>query len=456
MSVARPPIAVVYVYDWDLMEILFLANRPTANTQAATVTEYLDALVKHSNHRVLEISMLHHFPARIDLDRFDVIVTHYSLSLGPLLYHYLGADLVERLKRFRGLKVAFLQDEYREIKTYWKHINELKLDILFSCVPDHEIPKVYPPQQVPNLRVVNVLTGYVPQALTQRPVRSIAERSIDVGYRTRKTPYWLGRLGHEKWWIAQEFARRAALEGLKLDLSVQEGERLYGEAWTEFVASSRAVLGVESGASIIDFDGKLEQSVEAYVAQNPDATFEEVFEKYLKPYEGSLDLHQISPRCFEAAALRTPMVMFEGNYSGVLKPGRHFIVLKKDFSNFADVLAKLKDHEYLQELAERTYHEVALDPQWSYRAFIGYVDQVISEEVEKRGTRRASVPYQDKEFARRVAWSVNYFLRRKGALMLQGLILGQPALRKRFFALWSWLPRPIQQIVRPFVRVISR
>jgi hypothetical protein len=438
------------------MEILFLANRPTANTQAATVTEYLDALVKHSKHRVLEVSMLNHFPERIDLDRFDVVVTHYSLSLGPLLYHYLGADLVERLKRFNGLKVAFLQDEYREIQKYWKHINELSLDILFSCVPDHEVPKVYPLQKVPDLRVVNVLTGYVSQALTERRVRSIVERPIDVGYRTRKMPYWLGQLGHEKWWIAQEFQCQASGRGLNLDLSVKEGERLYGDAWTEFVASCRAVIGVESGASIIDFDGKLEHTVEAYVAQNPGATFEEVFERFLKPYEGSLQLHQISPRCFEAAALRTPMVLFEGGYSGVLVPERHYIVLKKNFSNFTGVLAKLKDHAYLQELADRTYQEVALDPRWSYEKFIADVDQVISEEFERRDKRRARLPYQDNEFRRALIWSVSYYLRRKSALMLQGLILGRPALRRFIFALWWWLPRPIQQKVRPFVRIISR
>jgi hypothetical protein len=309
---------------------------------------------------------------------------------------------------------------------------------------------------VPKLRVVNVLTGYVPEQLLRQSVMSVASRPIDVGYRTRRMPFWLGRLGHEKWSISQEFQRRAADSGLKLDLSTKEGERLYGDAWTNFVGSCRAVIGVESGASIIDFDGKLEHTVEAYVAQNPGATFEEVFEKFLKPYEGSLELHQISPRCFEAAALRTPMVLFEGNYSGVLVPDRHFISLKKDFSNFDDVLTKLKDHGYLQELADRTYEEVALDPRWSYDAFIGYVDQVISDEVDKRGTRMTSLPYQDEEFARAVVWSISYYLRRKGALMLQGLILGQPALRRLIFDLWSWLPRPIQQMVRPFVRIISR
>lgn len=438
------------------MEILFLANRPVANTQAATVTEYLDSLLNYSKHNVFEISMLHHFPGRIDLDRFDVIITHYSLSIGPLLHHYLGNDLVERLKRFKGLKVAFLQDEYREIQTYWKHINELGVDLLFSCVPEREIQKVYPSSQVPGLRVVNVLTGYVSENLIQKRVPSIAERTIDVGYRTRKTPYWLGRLGYEKWQISEEFERRAAGSGLALDLSVKEGERLYGEAWANFVASCRVMIGVESGASIIDFDGKLEHVVEDYVGKNPGVSFEEVFDRFLLPYEGSLELHQISPRCFEAAALRTPMVLFEGNYSGVLIPGRHFVVLKKDFSNFEEVVAKIKDHAYLQSLADRTYQEVALNPKWSYRAFVEQVDRRIEEEVERRKTNRAETIYSRAEFEWMLRLSFGYFLRRRLALALQAVFLGMPLLRRTLFFVWAVFPRPVQKFVRPFVRIISR
>lgn len=438
------------------MNILFLSNRPTANTQAATVTEYLDALLKYSRHTVHEISMLHHFPSRIDLDRFDVVITHYSLSIGPLLRHYLGDDLVERLKRFRGLKAAFLQDEYREIQTYWKHINELGIDLLLSCVPDEEVSKVYPSDKVPNLRVVNVLTGYVPERLLQQSVMPIASRPIDVGYRTRRMPYWLGRLGHEKWYIAEEFQRRAPGTGLKLDLSSREGDRLYGEAWTNFVASCRAVIGVESGASIIDFDGKLEHQVDEYVARNPEAGFEEVSEKFLGPYEGSLNLHQISPRCFEAAALRTPMVLFEGAYSGVLTPERHFIVLKKDFSNFDAVVSRLRDHSFLQAMADRTYEEVALDPRWSYRSFIERVDSALQEEVERRATQRTSMPYGKIEFDRAVRLSFNYFLRRKSALFMQSLLLGMPFARTLLFGLWEALPRPLKRMARPLARVVSR
>ena len=438
------------------MEILFLTNRPTENTQAATVTEYLDALHKFSAHNVHEISMLHHFPSKIDLDRFDVVVTHYSLSLGPLLYHYLGRDLVKKLRDFRGLKAAFLQDEYREIQTYWQHINELGIDVLFSCVPENEISKVYPVEKVPHLRVVNVLTGYVPEQLLNQSVLPVSQRLIDVGYRTRRMPFWLGRLGHEKWFIAQEFERRASSINLNLDLSTREGERLYGDAWTNFVASCRAVIGVESGASIIDFDGKLETQVDEYVAANPKATFEEVSEKILSPYEGSLKLHQISPRCFEAAALRTPMVLFEGEYSRVLEPGRHFIVLKKDFSNFGEVVSRLKDHAFLQAMADRTYEEVAMDPRWSYRSFVQRVDIALQDALNDRGTVRASRSYTKAEFEHAVKQSFNYSLRRRLALFMQSLLLGVPLARKSLFFVWEFLPRPLKRWARPLARIVSR
>lgn len=438
------------------MDILFLTNRPTENTQAATVTEYLDALHKYSAHRVHEVSMLHHFPSNIDLDRFDIVITHYSLSLGPLLHHYLGHDLVEKLRRFRGLKAAFLQDEYREIQTYWKHINEIGINVLFSCVPEGEISKVYPSNKVPHLRIVNVLTGYVPESLLERSVLSVTNRPIDIGYRTRRMPYWLGRLGHEKWFIAEEFKRKASGTNLKLDLSTREGERLYGEDWTNFVASCRAVIGVESGASIIDFDGKLEHRVEDYVAKYPEVTFEEISKLFLAPYEDSLKLHQISPRCFEAAALRTPMVLFEGKYSGVLEAGRHYISLKKDFSNFDDVVSKLQDHSYLQMMADRTYQEVAQNLKWSYRSFIDRVDSVLQEEFEHIEAEPASNPYTEIEFGRAVRFSLNYYIRRKSALFMQSFLLGMPVARKSLFWLWEKLPRPLKRFARPLARIVSR
>ena len=316
------------------MKILVLANKPMASSQAATVVEHLNSFTNFSKHDIFELSMLNIFPSRIDLNRFDAVVTHYSLSLGPMIDHYLGTDLKTQIKQFDGLKIAFLQDEFREVQTVWKNIRELKIDVLFTCVPEDEIEKVYPKNEVGKLSVINVLTGYVPEGLLDIKTQPIKNRTIDVGYRTRRPPFWLGRLGYEKWYIGEEFSARARGSGLVCDFSDKEGKRLYGKSWVNFMGSCRAVLGVESGASIIDFDGSLEREVDKYVAKNPGASFECVFEKFLKSHEGSLRLHQISPRCFEAAALGTPMVLFEGNYSNILVPNRHLFFLKKDFSNF--------------------------------------------------------------------------------------------------------------------------
>ena len=68
------------------------------------------------------------------------------------------------------------------------------------------------------------------------------------------------------------------------------------------------------------------------------------------------------------------MVLFEGRYSGILVPDRHFISLKKDFSNFEEVLHKLRDHKFLQAMADRTYEEIALNPKYSYQTFVEKVD----------------------------------------------------------------------------------
>ena len=53
-------------------------------------------------------------------------------------------------------------------------------------------------------------------------------------------------------------------------------------------------------------------------------------------------MNVISPRCFEAAALRTLMVMYEGEYAGILEAGRHYVELKRDHSNIDEVVSAIR------------------------------------------------------------------------------------------------------------------
>ncbi len=439
----------------DQLNILLLCNRPARNADASTVTDHLEAFERFSHHSVTVISFIRELPAGLDLNRFDVVVIHYTIAIGYLSEHYISATAKARVHAFEGLKVAFIQDEYRAVNVVIEALRYMDVGLLFTCVPEAEIGKVYDRTRLPGLRAINNLTGYVPEKLLARQVPKVADRTIDIGYRTRKPPFWLGALSVEKWRIADAVGERAAAAGLRTDISYFEGDRLYGDAWIDFVSNCRIMLGVESGASVFDFEGDLQPRVDSYVADHPAAGFEEVQEKFLRPYEGLIRLNQISPRCFEAAALRTPMVLFEGEYSGVLVPGRHYLALRKDYANIADVIAAVRDIDRLQAIADCAYEEVACNPAWSYRRFVETFDDEVWREVATRGRAESRSAYSRTGLLLALARSPAWLIHRAISATVQRLLLGT-GLRKLIFGLWGRVPLSGRLMIRPFLRLIGR
>ena len=321
--------------------------------------------------------MLGDIPASLDLDRFDVVVVHYTLV--ACKERYLSSRSRARLAKCRALKAIFIQDEYRHVNASIAAMREIGVGLLFTCVPASEISKVYPDDALPGVCKVNVLTGFVPGHFLNIVVPVPSKRALLVGYRSRRLPYWLGALAEEKYAIGAQFLADAErFPGLACDISLCEEDRLYGHRWVEFLLRCRAVLGVESGASVFDFTGDLERTVEHAMLRNPALEFEEVSLRYLANLDGQIRLNQISPRCFEAAALRTVMVMYPGEYSGRLEAWRHYIPLAKDHSNMEEVVAALGDASLIDNMTERAYEEVALAPQNSYATFVEEVDKQLS------------------------------------------------------------------------------
>lgn len=433
------------------LNILFLCNRTGRNVDAATVTDHLDSFGKYSRHRIQELSFLRELPAALDLEQFDVLVIHYTIAIGWLSEHYLSEKSKQKIRAFSGLKGLFIQDEYRAVNALHASLRRLKMDILFTCVPESELEKVYPADALPGVAKISNLTGYVPEGLVEFKARPISDRPIDVGYRTRKPPYWLGELAYEKWRIAERFKELAGGAGLTLNLSYQESERLYGPAWTQFVSSCKAMLGVESGSSVFDFTGDLQRTVEDYVEKHPDATFDDVQRKFLMPYEGRIRYNQISPRSFEAAALRTVMILHEGEYSGVLKPERHYVPLRKDFSNLAEVLAILRDPGKLQKIADTAFEEIACNEAYSYRSFILRFDQTVEREFFARGIRRSKIPFSRQKYVGELARSPSYVAHRVYSPVFQWLLLG-PSRRRGMMNLWYSIPHGFREFVRPLLR----
>jgi hypothetical protein len=291
----------------------------------------------------------------------------------------------------------FIQDEYRFIDATIAAMQETGIDVLFTCVPEGEIEKVYPSARLPRLVKVNVLTGYVPESLLGRPVLPFSERPIDVGYRARKVPDWLGDLGQEKYRIGQRFRDECAADKLTIDISFREEDRLYGVDWIEFVANCKAMLGVESGASVFDFTGEIQRNIDDHKRREPGVSFEKLQQLYFADAEGRIRLNQISPRCFEAAALRTLLIMYDGEYSGRMTPWKHYVPLRKDHSNHAEVIAVLKDSARAEQIIEAAYREVACNPGNMFQAFVDQFDVVLEEAVrpDQLSTRAA---LEDHEF----------------------------------------------------------
>src|ERR1700722_5329395 len=194
---------------------------------AATVREHIDALTGCSRHRIRRLSMFGDLPPRLDLNHFDAVVVHYSL----IACHntYVSPRAREALRLFPGLKAIFIQDEYRHVDASIAAMQAIGIDVLFTCVPEAEIEKVYSSERLAGVVKVNVLTGYVPERLLGKTVLPYAERPIDVGYRARKVPAWLGELGYEKYEIGRIFRDDAVGDGLVLDISFREEDRLYGD-----------------------------------------------------------------------------------------------------------------------------------------------------------------------------------------------------------------------------------
>ena len=352
---------------------------------AGNVLDHIHALERHSRHHVVSVNpRVGDRGARLDLDHFDVVVIHYTLVV--TLDSYLPFELAERITQFRGLKVQFIQDEYRWVDEITARMRELGIDVLFTCVPEDVVPAIYG-QRLPGVQTVTTLAGYVPDQLVGRRVPPLEARAIDVGYRGRAVPYWLGRLGQDKVEIARGFLARAAGTGLRCDIAWTESDRIYGDRWERFLSSCRATLGTESGASVIDFDGSLERRVHDYLAENPAASYDEVEGEILREHEASAVINVISPRIFEAAALRTALVLFPGNYSGAVEPWTHYIPLDRDFSNFAEVVERLRDREFLNALTSRAYVDLVESGKFSLESFVRHFDDVVGTSTSARERR---------------------------------------------------------------------
>ena len=153
--------------------------------------------------------------------------------------------------------------------------------------------------------------------------------------------------------------------------------------------SGKAMLGVEGGASIFDFDGSIAGAVEDYQKCNPEADFDQIWMENCQGFEGNVVHKTITPRLFEAIATKTALILYPGRYRDILVPNRHYIPLEQDGSNIEEVVARLNDDEYLQNMVDRTYREILYRDDLSERFYMKKIDNVLaSASIKKQDIKR--------------------------------------------------------------------
>jgi glycosyltransferase involved in cell wall biosynthesis len=340
-------------------------------------------------------------PPALDLREYDGVIIHATVSYDFGNLEALDSPLARPIEQYDGVKVLMKQDEQRMAGRFADYIQRKDFDVLLTCVPESELRKVYPRAKVGDIAFVHVLTGYVTPAMRHLTIPWSSSRPIGIGYRGSIQPLSFGRLGFEKRKIGYDVARvLAGRPGMRLDISSRGEHRLNGFAWIGFLTASQATLGVESGSNLFDFDGGVEAWCREFEAAHAamDRLSEEFYRladaEYLSRFEGNVDYAQVSPRHFEAAAARSVQVLYEGRYSDIFVPNRHFTPLARDLSNLEEVIETLTDERRCREITERAFADIIADPSYHCEAFVAKVDAALDAALARKGRetphRRAS------------------------------------------------------------------
>lgn len=345
--------------------VFFEARQTFTNT----VLEHISSFARHSENDYFfcDSGQL----ITVDLDSFDAVILHYTLRLP---FDLVNDSLAAKLEGYRGLKALFIQDEYDHTHRAWYWIKRLGIALVFTVVPKDGIARVYPPEEFPDTRFVNNLTGYVPEKLPAASGVLTSARPLTIAYRGRSLPVQYGQLGFEKVEVGQMVKAYCVEKNIAHDIAWDEKSRIYGADWYKFMAYCRSMLGSESGSNVFDWDGTLARDVAAYQEENRKAGVLQVYRDVVSAREIPGLMNQVSPRVFEAIALRTALVMFRGNYSGVVIADEHYIPLDKDGGNLPEVFEKLADSAYVDEMVDRAYRDVIVSGKYTYAAFVRMVD----------------------------------------------------------------------------------
>ena len=300
-------------------------------------------------------NLVHYGRCLLALRQYDLVVVSHAAA---------GDDMTVLLKSARGLRrrrgklVMFIGNEYDLLDEKIGFIGAVGAEFICSQLPTTAAQYLY--RECGGSRILSA-----PHALNPKiyqPGRG-AERPVDVGF--IGDLYWPFVGDRERTELIEAFEREGERWGLRCEIRRQ---RVARTEWATFLNRCRGTIGAESGTYYLNDRGRLLAAAREYnLLQHPEASFEEVFEKFYRGQPREVSGKSISSRHFEPIGTKTCQVLLEGDYNGVLVPDEHYISVRKDRSNVEEAVRRFKDESYRQAVVERAYEHVMANHTYAHR-----------------------------------------------------------------------------------------
>ena len=195
----------------------------------------------------------------------------------------------------------------------------------------------------------------MPHALNQRKYYNQEKfRQIDLGFIGSDYLLWLGDVERKKY--LEMIINYASKNKVKTDIRISSGN-LTGNKWADFLNNMKGVIGTESGTYYQDKNGSLLDDAKKMLEKKPYLSEEDLHKKIfsvttIKYKSGKC----ISSRHFEPIGTKTCQILLEGQYNNLIIPGKHYLSVKKDYSNFEEIIKEFQDEERRRLITEEAYN----------------------------------------------------------------------------------------------------
>jgi hypothetical protein len=252
----------------------------------------------------------------------------------------------------------FIGNEYDLLEEKIRFARSVEAEFVCSQLPIEAASYLY--AECERSRVLSMPHALNPAAYFPR---IDVERDIDIGF--VGDLYWPFVGDRERTELIEFFRAHATEMGLACDVRT---ERLSRDCWAAFLNGCKGVIGAESGTYYLNDRGRLLAAAREWnLNENPNARFEEVYERFYRDRPRLVSGKSISSRHFEPIGTKTCQILLEGEYNGILKQDVHYISVKRDLSNIGEAIRRFRDGGCREAMVEETYEYVMAEHTYDHR-----------------------------------------------------------------------------------------